>query len=275
LRLALAYSVRDPVGSNASRVIVELTGGDRASCGMAVECFELGNIYLAGYDIDVIDLEVLDETPDPSADAVIVLSRHRAESGRRSLTVHHTGNPTRSTYGGDPETLSIAYPALSKILLKTYYEKAVETGVIGEYEVVLEATHHGPTGLRKPIVFIEVGSTPEDWRNPRAIRTLAETVVEVLDREPPNCIMSAGFGGTHYPVKFTRLQFESEYCIGHIIPKYAFKNGVGVKVLEQAILNNYPGGATRVLLEKKSLKGEYRRLVESIASSMGVGVERV
>ncbi len=275
MRVALAYSLNDPVGTRVSRMLREVLGGREASCPPAVECFKLNHTMMGGFREDVVELEMLDEAPDPGAEAVIVLSRHRAESGRKSLTVHHTGNPTRSTYGGEPERLARSYPALSKLLLKVYREIAVDRGIAGEYDVVLEATHHGPTRPLKPIIFIEVGSTPSEWSDERALKAMTDTVVHVIDSKPPECLPAAGFGGTHYPAKFTKIHLEGGYCMGHIIPKYAFASGVGEEVLRQAILNTYPAPAAKALIEKKSLKGRHREAITRVMESLGVEVERV
>ena len=32
-----------------------------------------------------------------------------------------------------------------------------------DYEITIEATHHGPTSLKKPLLFIEIGSTEKQW----------------------------------------------------------------------------------------------------------------
>ncbi len=276
MRLAIAYSLGDPVGSSASRILVELDGGDRVECPGAVECYRLSNgAYMAGFREDVVNLEMLDDSPDPGTEAIIVLSRHRAESGRKSLTVHHTGNPGKAAYGGEPGRLAVSYPALSRLLLATYRRKAEEAGIAGEYSIVLEATHHGPTRPRKPVVFIEVGSTPREWGDERALRVMAETVLEVLGSSLPECKPAAGFGGTHYPEKFTRIHLEGEYCLGHIIPKYVFQQGVDPSVIVQAVERTYPQPAQAALIEKKSLKSVHRRLVEDVLSRRSVDVVKV
>ncbi len=274
LRVAIVYSIRDPAGIGVASRLTELFNGGQleGGCQQAKNCFKLTrDIILAGYDADTIDMEFLDETPDPTADAIIVVSRHRAEAGRRSLTVHHTGNPTSKTLGGEPYKLSISYPQLAKTLLIYYRDVAEETGLIGEYEVVLEATHHGPTRPRKPIVFIEIGSRPEDWVNRKAHETLAITLLKLAKKgELLDCEPVAGYGGGHYPVKFTKATFESEYCLGHIIPKYAFKEGVTKDVIVQSIRNTYPRMPGRALIEKKSLRSMDRKKILDVLVDMGI-----
>lgn len=273
-RLALAYSVRDPAGSGVAGIILDLTGGDRAECPQAVECYRLPNgSLMGGFDSDTPFMEMLSETPDPGAEAVIVLSRHSSTSGAKTLSVHHTGNPTDNTFGGRPRELAIAYPHLSKALMLAYRESAEEAGILGEYDLKLEATHHGPTTVDKPVVFIEIGSGPEEWRDSRARRAMAEAVLKVLERGPSTgCTPAAGYGGGHYPVKFTKLHLDSDYCFGHILAKYALREGVDPGVVGQSISKNYPEPARVAVVERKSLRSAERRALEGILKELGVEV---
>lgn len=171
MRLAVAYSTGDPAGRGAAQALARLLSAKPAHCPMAVECFRHEDLAIAGFKAEAVKLEILDATPDPQAEAVIVLSKHRAESGRKSLTVHHPGNPTSdNSLGGRPRELAVAYPALAKALLISLARVSRETGLAETHEVTLEATHHGPTSQSKPVVFAELGSTEEDWRNPRGGR---------------------------------------------------------------------------------------------------------
>ena len=276
-RLALVYSTRDPAGSGAAGLLAEIAGWERDKCPMAVECRRLRTgALLAGYDTEQVKFEFLDDTPDPLADAVIVLSRHASTSGRPTLTTHHTGNPTaEARLGGKPEKLAWSAPALSKLLLRLYSEEARERGLLEKYEISLEATHHGPTSNSKPLVFIEIGSTPREWTDPLAREAMASAVARALEEELPDCVPAAGFGGTHYPARFTRLHLESNYCMGHIIPKYAFAKGVPDHVIVQAVEKAWPRPAEVGLVERKSLRSADRRRVESILSGMGVPVEKI
>ncbi len=271
-RLAIVYSMHDIAGSGAARALRELVDAEKSTCPPpAEECWILNNnVYLAGYDEETLYFTWLDTSPDPSADAVIILSRHSASSGKPSLTTHHTGNPTSdSSYGGEPYTLSFSAPPLSRTLLRNYREAAETRGLLERYVVTLEATHHGPTSNRKPLVFIEIGSTPEEWKDEKAQESMAEAVVSVLERGiDTGCRRVAGFGETHYPAKFTELHLDSDYCFGHIIPKYAFQKGVTEDVIKQAILKTWPGPAEAAVIRKKSIKSKYRQFVVDVVSSL-------
>ena len=275
-RLALAFSVRDPAGSGAAEALVSMAGGERVECPGAVVCYELaGGVRLGGYDEDTPFMEFLGSTPDPGAGAVVVLSRHSSESGARALTVHHTGNPTARVFGGEPGRLALSYPALSRALLGAYRDEAEARGLLGSYDLKLEATHHGPTGVPKPVVFIEIGSTPEEWRDQKAREAMAAAVLRVIERGVGECPAAAGFGGGHYPVKFTRIHLEGDYCMGHILAKYAFREGVSEDVIIQAMERTHPAPAEVALVEKKSLRSQERRWLEEVLSKAGYRVEYV
>ncbi len=274
--LAVAYSARDPAGRGIGRELASLLDARKVDCPQAVECYAAGEYRIAGFDAEPIELEMIGETPDPSATAVIVLSRHRAESGKKSLTLHHPGNPTKSTLGGEPEVLALAHPPLAKTLFKSLKRAAGETGLGETHEVVLEATHHGPTSPSKPVVFIELGSTPEDWKNPQGWRTVALAVAMVLeDPKLEACTPVAAFGETHYPQKFTEIQLNSsELCIGHIIPRYAFRQGLSESVLRQALTRSEPR-AEKALVRKKSLRSSEIGAVLKAAQELGIQVETI
>jgi len=276
-RLALVYSMLDPAGSGAAARLIELLGGSKTQCPRAAECHELPDgTLLAGFPLEQVRFEFLDETPDPRADAVVVLSRHASQSGRPTLTTHHTGNPTDSAaLGGEPLRLAISAPPLSSLLLRLYRAEAENMGLLEKYEVSLEATHHGPTGNKKPLVFIEIGSTPEEWRDRKAQEAMARAVARALEEPLPRCEPAAGFGGTHYPRKFTMLHLEGETCFGHIIPKYAFARGVPDRIIADAVSSTWPTPARVAVIEKKSLRAADRWRVNAVMESMGVPVRVV
>lgn len=269
-RLAIVYNVRDPAGTGDAEKLLEIQASRESKCSGAVACHELpGRGVLAGYDVEQIYFDFLDSTPDPVADAVVVLSRHTAVSGQPSLTVHHTGNPSSASLGGDPYTLSVSDPPISKALLSNYGAKAASRGLLGEYELTLEATHHGPTRPSKPIVFIEIGSSEPQWMDERAQWAMAEAVSTVLEEGFPDCTPAAGFGDTHYPRKFTEIHLGTEYCMGHIIPKYALKD-TRENVIIEAVEKTWPRRAEIAFMQKKSANSEIRAMITRVLEGLGV-----
>lgn len=230
---------------------------------------------MASFDVDQVLFEFLDVTPDPSADAVIVLSRHESASGRPSLTVHYTGNAgAEAQFGGKPGELSYAASDVGLELLKAYHASASSLGLLSSYSLSYEATHHGPTSNMKPLVFIEIGSSEAQWSDPRALRALVDAVLYVLENGVKRCEPVVGVGSTHYPSNFTKLALEMDTCFGHILSKHALK-ALAPGVLEQAIDKSSPGGARGLVVDAGSLNSRSRSYVMSYARSRGLNVSEI
>src|SRR3989338_4586667 len=99
-----------------------------------------------------LNLKNLDK--EVNGDILIFATRHRAASGKKSLTCHFPGNWDKAEFGGFKNKLCKA-PAS---LLKEMFLNLSKNAVGKDFEVTLEATHHGPY-LEKPAMFIELGSS--------------------------------------------------------------------------------------------------------------------
>jgi D-aminoacyl-tRNA deacylase len=273
MRPLIAYSTVDLAGLGASRYLVDLLRARRCSVGGVSECFESDLAVVAGFNVDVVDLDLYSWFLD-GFNSIIVLSRHRAESGRKTLSVHHPGNPTREAHGGEPLKLAIAYPALAWELLRAYARISSELGLEG-YEVTLEATHHGPTGLRAPVVFIEIGSTEVEWRDEKARAAMAHAVAESLSRKPGDCKAVSAIGGPHYPSRYTKASLEGDMCFGHIIARHSIRSEDIEVVVRQAIIRNHPTPVATLVVERKSLNREQRDIIGRVAGELGVVVNYI
>jgi len=226
--LAIVFSVKDPAGQGIAKYIREVTTLRTCEIPRSVESYFIKdlNACLAGFKEDAIYFDFLDAVII-NADTYIVLSRHSASSGIKSLTTHHTGNPTgRAEAGGDPYTLSISNPPIAWLFLKNLFEGRDLRG-LRDFSVTYEATHHGPTNLMRPLTFIEIGSSPKEWSYSKAQELVGDVVIESIKEyyrgDAGACIPSAGFGGTHYPENFTLRALHRGECFGHIIPRYALR----------------------------------------------------
>ena len=108
---------------------------------------------------DIVFVDQLDETFGDCR--YVFISRHRAESGIPSLTAHFTGNFGPATFGGNPSEIAKYSPQL----LKNYMIElsSLRNEIDNSYRITLEATHHGPTSLKSPVLFVELGSTEKEW----------------------------------------------------------------------------------------------------------------
>ncbi len=225
---------------------------------------------------DLYDLLIID-TPTISSDhlsgmtgydACVFLSRHAAESGKLALTCHCTGNFNDALYGGFPKQMAVPYPAFQKQYMKVLLEREKE---FERFQITLEATHHGPTSLGIPSVFVEVGTTPEQWNDTLLCARVADAVTETYRRKIPEAPHAICFGGTHYPEKFTEMVLHGKYALGTIVPKHSMEYVDG-KMFSH-ILERNPGVKT-VLLDSGGL-GKYKADIVSMAETSNLEVVKL
>lgn len=103
-----------------------------------------------------------------------------------------------------------------------------------DYEVSYECTHHGPS-LNAPTMFVELGSSPKQWRDAKAAEAVAHAAISAISkfRKTENSAV-LGIGGTHYNQRFTRMSIDDEAVFGHMIAKYAVPS-VDAEMLQQCV----------------------------------------
>jgi len=208
----------------------------------------------------------------PSTDQMLIfLSRHVSNSKTPTLTSHSTGNFAESTmFGGRPKELGNTFPSFQKKYMKKIYENKDQ---LSEYEIIIEATHHGPTYPGNPMLFIEIGSTQAQWNDRLAAslvcRCVIDTINEIqsgIDSYKDNDI-SIGIGGTHYPAKFNDLIRFSNIAFGAIVSKHNLKyldRPMVNQMIEKSIQNiNF------IHVEEKGL-GKEKAKVISILKDMDI-----
>ena len=179
--------------------------------------YQKGSFLLARFDGMIVSPPPLDEYFNPQA--YIFLSRHSAESGIASLTAHTTGNFSgEAKFGGTGKELGRADPSLVKNYLTALWKHKER---VAGYQITMEATHHGPTSLQKPVMFVELGSSEEYWGDKKAASVVGEALMESLAERGIWSRVALGFGGTHYPEKFTKLLVEGDMAFAYVAPKYA------------------------------------------------------
>ena len=152
-------------------------------------------------------------------DGFVFLSKHAAESGILALTCHSTGNFTRADFGGNDREVAIPHPHFQKAYLKNIYEKREQ---FSEFDITIEATHHGPSALDKPTIFVEIGTTPKQWCDDTLCSSISDIVQDTLISDiPQSNPVAICFGSTHYPSKFTKELLHGKHALGTVIPKRA------------------------------------------------------
>jgi D-aminoacyl-tRNA deacylase len=159
---------------------------------------------------------------------VVFASRHSGETGPL-LTAHHTGNVGPADHGGRPNDLARACPNAHARVLDALAAHAPEG-----YEVGMECTHHGPSAVGAPSMFVEVGSSEPEWNDPAAARAVARAILDLRGVDPDRPVAGdtgpdrtrrhlVGLGGGHYAPRFERVTRETDWALGHIVADWGFE----------------------------------------------------
>ena len=146
------------------------------------------------------------------------LSKHAAESGVLALTCHNTGNFADAKFGGNPKQVAIPFSSFQKTYLQNLWE---ERDFFSDFQITIEATHHGPTNLNKPCIFIEIGTTQKQWNDKDLCNSVAQIVKQTIEQPLTHFPLAICFGGTHYSEKFTQQVINGKFALGTVVPKYA------------------------------------------------------
>lgn len=176
-------------------------------------------------------------------DFLIFASRHTSKTARPSFLVHTTGNWNDMTdFGGDPRELSRTSAVLHKAGFISLIEQNISE-VLPEFSVDIEVTHHGPTSLDKPLIFMELGSSKKEWQISQAGQLVTKAIINTiykyiqLEREGTQKI-GLGFGGTHYAPNFHRLIKNKNIAMSFICPKYYIQK-LNKEIIKKMIDNTY------------------------------------
>jgi D-aminoacyl-tRNA deacylase len=229
--------------------------------------YQKGSLLLAFFDGSIVSPPDLDEFFNPQA--YIFLSTHRAESGIPALTAHTTGNfSSKAEVGGNGKELGRADAALLKNYLRALAARKEE---VKGYEITMEATHHGPTSLQKPVMFVELGATEKEWKDRHAAAVIGEALLKSLAEKETWSKVALGFGGTHYPRKFTEMSIESDFAFSFVAPKHALEH-VDEAMFGQ-MLQRTTAPARYAVVDWKGL-GPHKQRILGLASQFGLEVVR-
>ena len=115
-----------------------------------------------------------------------------------------------------------------------------------KFQITIEATHHGPTSLNTPALFIEIGTTEKEWTNENVCISVAQILVKVMKKNQTSYPTAICFGGTHYSEKFTNELIHGKYALGTVVPKHALEH-IDKSLFSHIIQRNE--GATAALLD--------------------------
>lgn len=258
MELLVAYG-DDPAGSNMAR---HLARGMEPSGGV----YKGRHYDLAVIESPAISADWLDGTY--GYDGYVFLSRHAAESGRLALTCHSTGNFAVARFGGNDRQVAVPHPHLQKAYLRALKRRESE---FPGFEITIEATHHGPTAIPKPSMFVEVGTTEEQWNDGALCAAVADIVDGAMSSKPAGAPVAVCFGGTHYPAKFTAELLGGDHALGTVVPRHALGD-VDQELFGHIMAQNRQ--ATAALLDWRGM-GKHKQKILGMLESTELEVVKV
>ncbi len=207
----------------------------------------------------VISADWLEEKFD--YDGYVFLSKHAAESGTLALTCHSTGNFDVAKFGGNSQQVAIPFPSFQKTYLQNLWKNRTD---FPDFQITIEATHHGPTDLNKPSIFIEIGTTQKQWNDVELCNSIAQIVKKTFEKPLQQFPFAVCFGGTHYSQKFTNEIINGKFALGTVIPKHA------IEFLEQSLFQHIIErniDAQIALLDWNSLGKNKQKVVELLSTT--------
>jgi D-aminoacyl-tRNA deacylase len=204
--------------------------------------------------------DVASASDDP--DLVVFASRHSGETGPL-LTAHFTGNLGPAEYGGEDGALAVSAPAALDRVLAAFDEHAPEG-----YGTGIECTHHGPSEVGAPSLFVELGSGPEQWADEAAAAAVARAILSLADLDDVGGDRTVvGVGGGHYAKRFERVLRETGWSVGHVAADWGLE-AMGDPRESRAVVRRLfeASGAERALVD-----GDHPAF-EAVAEELGYEV---
>jgi len=261
MQFAVIVSSKDPAGITIKESLMRLYEFEKTN-----EAFDKNHVYkfqnikLYTAEKESILCENIDNKIE--ADIFIFATKHKSQSGIPSLSVHGIGNWGKADkeFGGKNKTLCIS-PAnyLKEALIFLDKNNSIK------FDVVQECTHHGPF-MKKPVMFIEIGSSEKQWKNKDAADIIAKVIVHLNSIEPMTCKIVIGIGGLHTTPNFKKIMLKTDIAVSHVCPKYQLQN-LDEDLIISAVRSSYPGVAEMAILDWKGL-GEYKEKITGMLKKL-------
>jgi len=258
------YTTEDVAGTNAARVLKE-NHGFKQTQDLQIKDKVFKN--WRNHELQLIELNTRLATESNwlndyfTSDLLVFASRHKSETSKPCFTTHSTGDWTRGELS-----------ATSAFALKTAFSFFKQNTIEG-FNVSLEATHHQPFNLNTPSLFIEVGSSENEWRNEKACSLLAECVVETAKNYlKASGKTTLGFGAGHYCPSFNELEAGS-HAFSFIAPKHSL-DFITTDSVKKAITKTVEG-VELAAIDWKGCKSEQRKRVIKACEQAGLQWEKV
>ncbi|MFB6169814.1 MAG: D-aminoacyl-tRNA deacylase [Haloarculaceae archaeon] len=247
--IGIVVSRDDSASVHVGERLLELGDWERTTDDSRPDAEGGGDVYrtegfeLRSFDALHIDLE---SAADPFAapDYLVFVSRHAGDTGAL-LTAHVTGNFGHAEYGGEGYTVARAPPNAHATVVAALREHAPDG-----YDVGMECTHHGPTGVPVPSMFVELGSGEAQWDDPAGARAVARAVLDLRGVAPHRERQLVGFGGGHYAPRFERVVAETDWAVGHVAADWCLADMGDPDAHRDVVAQAFErSGATHALVE--------------------------
>jgi D-aminoacyl-tRNA deacylase len=269
LKSVVVCSLNDPAGTNIRERMLETYGfKDNGTTFDSYPVYENEQFYLACSHKEAIFIDDVETYFGKTK--YYFASKHWAESGIPALTAHITGNFGANEFGGNPGEISTYSPDM----LTCYMQELNlnRDNIPSKYQLTLEATHHGPTSLHSPSIFVELGATMDEWKNVETARQVAEAIVKSEKSSKKYSKRAIAIGGTHYPSKFNELVFGDVVAIGAVMPKHALQY-LNKQIFSQ-LIEKSTDPINLVAVDVKGL-GKFKEQVMNVIKDSGIEMLRV
>ncbi|HID42683.1 MAG TPA: D-tyrosyl-tRNA(Tyr) deacylase, partial [Archaeoglobaceae archaeon] len=139
-----------------------------------------------------------------------------------------------------------------------------------EFSFTMEVTHHGPSEIKTPSAFYEIGSTEDEWKDEEAGKIVAESILESVNDRRSDWKVAVGVGGTHYAPRQTEIMLDTSFTFGHNFAKYTFA-GLTREFLEKAVEISE---AEFIIIDEKSTTSVIKKLVSDVSEELGINMLR-
>ncbi|MFX1503435.1 MAG: D-aminoacyl-tRNA deacylase [Promethearchaeota archaeon] len=217
------------------------------------------------------------EKSEINPDLLIFASRHTSKTARPAFLVHTTGNWTEDVnFGGESQDLS----KTSALLHKAGFISLIEQEILPQlkdFAIDIEVTHHGPTILEKPLIFMELGSSNKEWVIDHAgellVRSIINTIFKYLEfNEKRDNKIGLGFGGTHYAPNFHRLIRNKNIAMSFICPKYYIQQLN--KALIEKMINNTIENVDYFIIDWKGTNSDDKKHLIPLLEDFNVPIKK-
>ncbi|KAK9934953.1 hypothetical protein M0R45_022074 [Rubus argutus] len=276
----IVATTSDPASVNPANALLAMPGWDPTPSLQDMKGFANGGVRVLLHNKSIIEEDDLDQSLE--------------RSHRRTCDV--------LPQGGKPGWAAPPNPRIGP-WLRLLKKIAQDHNLVPEFEITLEATHHGPI-TDTPAMFLEIGSTDECWKRQDAAEVMALLVWEGLglgggaavgnwNRDNDNKRVLLGIGGGHYAPRHMDIALKDGVWVGHLISGYSLPmedpsqsktetnaKDIGgtwkqaIKVAFEATQSAFPGGEILAHLDHKSFKSWQKNAITSFLEEQNITISK-